>query len=267
MALHHLILEKAKIDKDAQPFWHKTKAPCAILFVHGFADSLWRVNGFANKLKKKYAVKGITLHGHSTKPEDLTVYGPKEWFAQLEEEFIKLKKNHKKVYLVGVSFGGNLILDLAIKYKEDIAGIVLIETPARLNNHEILRFIIKIAKPFKKFYYRNKDLEESEKQKLEKKGIYNKVPLVAAERVLKYIENQRKRLKEVMVPVLITQSKKNDKLSEGNAKYLFNHLGTKDKKIVWLSSKRHTRIDAENKEKIYKQAVFFFKKQNAKHNL
>lgn len=261
-------IEKKIIHKEARPFWCKKKSECGILFIHGFGDSLWRINGFADLLKKNFGLMGVLLAGHGTHHDDLLNYTPGDWLRDCENELLKFSKSHKKIYIVGISFGGNLAFDLAIKYPDIVAGIICFETPIRITNHELIRICIPFAKPFMKYYNKNKELNINESKFLKSKGIYEKIPLISAERVLKYMENQRERLPLLKTPLMIIQSKKSDMVDEGNANYIFNNISSTQKEIYWIEQRLHSRMISEKtKILIYKKAIEFFRETNAKHNL
>jgi carboxylesterase len=71
------------------------------------------------------------LPGHGSDCKSFIKNNRFDQFNYVKEYFLKIKENHKRIYLIGHSMGGLFCLKLAEKHKID--GIVLISTPMRIN--------------------------------------------------------------------------------------------------------------------------------------
>src|SRR3989304_7788750 len=128
--------QKYELNENAKPFYYNTGSDCAVLFIHGFTDSLGNLKDQIDVVRKMgISCMGVCLPGHGTHYKDLENYGPEDWVRNAEEALNILKNNHKKIYIVGVSIGGNIALDLSVKYPQKIDGIVCVGTPIKLKKH------------------------------------------------------------------------------------------------------------------------------------
>jgi len=242
-----------------KPFWLKKTSNKAVLFIHAFSSSPAPMNGFADVLAKRgIAVKSVVLPGHCSHPDELLKYAPEDWYFHAKEALAELARFHKEVYIVGVSFGGNLALDLAITNKDKIAGILCIETPAWIKNQIILRTAMFFTKPFKKYWAKSWVESTEEQGWMDQDGVYKKVPISTTWQVLNYIDAQRKRLGKVRVPTLLVQSKNSNLVSPENAEYILDQLSAPKKEIFWIDTKDHSFFSHQEKEKVFRKALEFF---------
>jgi carboxylesterase len=98
-----------------------------VLLSHGFTGSPWSMRPWAQFLNEQgYAVSVPLLPGHATRWQDLNATTYADWYAELERAFEKLQSECDTVFVAGLSMGGCLVLDLAIRRGRDVAGIVLV---------------------------------------------------------------------------------------------------------------------------------------------
>ncbi|PLX20843.1 hypothetical protein C0584_03600 [Candidatus Parcubacteria bacterium] len=102
------------------------------IFIHGYTGGPTDFNGFPEFLSNRYGVdvKVPLLLGHGTDVSDLDGVEFDDYIKQLKEIIeIDLEK-YEKVFLVGVSLGAILALDLASEYP--VSGVLNINLPTRL---------------------------------------------------------------------------------------------------------------------------------------
>ena len=97
-----------------------------IVFVHGLSDNLeyWRI--LTNELKKKYQVLIYDLRGHGNSTSD-----DEEISIDLyQEDLYQLLKalNIDNAVFAGLSLGGNIIMDFAIKHPEMVNGLIVMSS-------------------------------------------------------------------------------------------------------------------------------------------
>lgn len=97
-----------------------------IVFVHGLSDSLayWKV--LSENLKNDYQTLIYDLRGHGESPDD-----DKNTTINLyQEDLYQLLKalNIENAVFVGLSLGGNIILDLAVNHPEMVNGLVVMSS-------------------------------------------------------------------------------------------------------------------------------------------
>ena len=97
-----------------------------IVFVHGLSDSLNYWNVLTNELKNSYRTLSFDLRGHGNSTDDES-----ETSIELyQEDLYQLLKdlNIDKAVFVGLSLGGNIILDLAINHPEMVDGLIVMSS-------------------------------------------------------------------------------------------------------------------------------------------
>lgn len=129
----------------------KGKNDIGVIIIHGWTSYLRQINPLAKVLNNKgFLVYAPILSGHDTTPDKLESVTWQNWENDVLEAIRKMKTNKKirKIFLIGVSFGGNLSILASQKIKVD--GIILISTPIFLRDHYWTIITIKLLSYFKK---------------------------------------------------------------------------------------------------------------------
>ena len=97
-----------------------------IVFVHGLSDSLKYWNILTNELKNEYQVLSFDLRGHGKSGDD----DSQTTIDLYQEDLYCLLKalEIENAVFVGLSLGGNIILDLAINHPEMINGLIVMSS-------------------------------------------------------------------------------------------------------------------------------------------
>lgn len=199
------------------PFFLEPQRPAAaaVLLVHGFTASPWEMRRVAEALVDEgYVVYGIRLPGHGTTPEDLAGRRCEEWLAAVESAGRQLREQGLRVYGVGQSTGGLLLL--AADENLQLDGLVLLSPYLRLRHRlartaVLTRFLLpfqrhRLAKELMPFYYERRPVE----------GVYQ---------LSRLIRMVKKRLPEITVPSLIVSAAGDRTVDVDSAKDLFRRLG------------------------------------------
>ncbi len=251
-----------EVPKEAQAFYYPA-GERAIFFVHGFSDSLCRVNGFAKFLSKRgITTKGVLLPGHGTNWEDLAKTTPKDWYNEVEKGILELSKNVKEIYIVAISFGGNLALKFDAIHPGIIKGLVCIETPMKIKYQPITKRAIPYAKKIGMEYWNKqylKVLKHPEKEIVFKQGVLDKMPLDNIAQVIEFIEKQKSFLKKVTCDVLVIQSEKSNLIRPESPQIIIDSVSSKRKQIFKIDNVYHAFLSEPAKRTIFYEACKFFK--------
>ena len=76
-----------------------------------------------------YSVLVPTLPGHGTTPIQMMATGPLDWIAAARAALHLLGSHFKEVYVLGVSMGGALTLQLASLERAALSGIITVNAP------------------------------------------------------------------------------------------------------------------------------------------
>jgi carboxylesterase len=232
-------------------FWPgRSEQTTAVLLLHGFTATTVEVRPMAKFLSDQgYSVAGPLLPGHGVSPEELNHTRFTDWIAAAENMYLDLSKSYKRVYVLGESMGGLCSLWLASQHPE-IAG-VLVYAPA-LNIHKLweTRFIWPFAGYKKKS---NIDLSSPWQG-------FNVIPLKAASELHKFQQVVRKRLTEVMEPILIFQGKLDKTIDPISSAEVLEWVSSEDKELVWLEESGHCILLDKQMEFVKKLSLEFIKK-------
>lgn len=99
----------------------------AVLMIHGFTGSPLSVRPWAQALNNAgFTVSVPQLPGHGSTWSEMNETTWQEWFAEVERNFIELKKRHKRIFIAGFSMGGSLALYLAARRNRELEGLLLV---------------------------------------------------------------------------------------------------------------------------------------------
>jgi carboxylesterase len=198
------------------PFLLEPEVPrgAGVLLVHGFTASPWEMRRLGDALAAEgFTPLGVRLPGHGTTPEDLRERRCEEWLEAVARDYRLLAERHQRVYCIGMSTGGLLLLALA----ESLAprGLVLLSPFLRLRSSlapfvGLLRFVRRfqhhpLPPALSPYYYEQRPLE----------GIYQ---------VSRLIRLVRKVLDRVTAPTLIINAEGDETIRVRSGLELFRKL-------------------------------------------
>jgi carboxylesterase len=247
------------IIKGAELFFYK-KGKVGILLIHGFSSTPHDLRELGKFLSNRdITVYAPLLKGHGTSVEDMATTTYKDWFGSAEKALLKLKKYSKKVFISGISAMGNLCILLAVKHKVD--GIILMGMPINFKRQRlvnvasiILPFLKKVKKYQNKWYHR-----DVEKEIIKKRITYNKISLKSAHEAIKMINHSIKLLPKIRAPILIMQSTTDIQVSDNSPKYIYDHVSSNYKKIVWIPDSYHVFVVDKNKLTAFREISNFIR--------
>jgi len=237
----------------------------AVLLIHGFTGLPHEVREFGEYLANEgFRVHAPLLPGHGTSKEDMIKTGRADWIRGAESGLKALKgEAPKNVYVSGLSMGGTLTLYLGATHPE-IRALAPICAPVYLQDWRA-RFLLPFLKSFVK-YYRTGD----EPAILDKSAIdnpvakehgrrYDRVALPCVAELSSLLREARERLSEVGQPILVIQARKDRLVQPGNADYIFQHVASREKRVLWLENSDHAATMDFDKQILFKEAAEFFK--------
>ena len=117
---------------DISPFFLPGK-DVACLLIHGFCGTPVEFRSTGDFLAAQgWTVDCPLLDGHGTTPNDLKSVTRDDWRATVETRYRALRDTHEKVFVLGLSMGALLSLDLALRHPVD--GVVLMAPAVLIRN-------------------------------------------------------------------------------------------------------------------------------------
>jgi len=236
--------------------------PVGALVVHGYTGSPHGVRQLGEYLADRgLAVTGPRLPGHGTTWEDLATKTSDDWTTTVDASFEHLSRNTEEVFLVGLSFGGALCLDLAARNAGRIAGIVTLagmvftKDPRRHLAPVIARAIRSIPGV-------GSDIADPDVKEI----AYERVPTSSTYSMLRYIKRVKASLPQIDAPILVMHGRQDHTVHPDNAQYIYDHVASTDKELVWLDRSYHVVTMDYEKDTVFDRTYDFIK-DRAKHAL
>lgn len=117
---------------------HENKSDTAIFMIHGFASTPHTYTYASERLfDEGYDCFAPLMPGFGTDPKDLIKTSYTQWFDYICRKYEEVRKNYTHVYVIGVSMGGFMTINLAEKYSGtplDPDGIVTVDAPIVYNS-------------------------------------------------------------------------------------------------------------------------------------
>jgi carboxylesterase len=213
------------------------------LLVHGFSGSPSEMRQLGETLASAgYTVMGVRLAGHGKTSEMMAKTRWTDWYRSIEKGCWKLQETCDTILAVGLSMGGVLCLYGAARL--NFAGVVTICAPIYLADRKaclapVFQYLIK-------FYRKKPNFKDQALNQEAARFTYQLIPMAALASLLALIREVKGELPMIKVPALVMQSKNDRVVLPKSANYIYEHLGSMDKQLVWLEKSGHlATIDSE----------------------
>ena len=246
-------MQELKVLEGAEEF-SLGQGPTGVLLVHGFTGSPDSMRPVGDYLAEKgLGCFGVRLPGHGTTWEDLGTRTSSEWVEAVELAYQKMKAEHDEVFVVGLSFGVALSLDLAARHRDipglvGIASFLLTKDPRR-----VLAPVI--SKVLKSLPGVGNDICDPNGREL----CYDKVPTAATYSMLKFVKTVREELPDVTSPILLMHSHNDHTAHPDNAELIHARVSSEDKQLVWLDRGYHVLTLDHDKQEVFERTYEFIK--------
>jgi carboxylesterase len=203
------------------------------LCIHGFTGSPYEVEPLVTYLRKQtnWLIVDPTLPGHGEHDHLLNITFD-QWIQCVEQEIEALFISCEKVYVIGFSMGGLLAAYLASKYP--VEKLVLLSAAAHyVNIHQLLADIGEMIKDGVKGSLQSNVLFQRYRKKIAA------TPLSATKQFRKLVRHVKPLLQQIQVPTLIVQGECDGIVPVKSAHYIYEKLGSENKKLVFLCSSQH----------------------------
>ncbi len=214
----------------------------AVLLVHGFMASPAELRSLGDRFHQQgFHVFGIRLKGHGTSPWDLRDQDWQHWAASVKRGYKIAAAYSEHVHMVGFSTGGLLTLNQAIESADDqLASVISISAPVKFHNKNmkfipILHHANKISRWVSEeglMPFRPNDTEHPDVN-------YAHIPVRALYQLKKLIEHIFHQRANIPCPVTFFQSDEDPVVVETSVNLLYEHIKSKQKKIIKIHSQRH----------------------------
>ncbi len=249
---------KTAVHPNAKTINIKSNSKREFFLIHGYTGCPSDLNDLGKFLHKKFNanIKIIRLKGHGTKVQDLDNLDYHDFVEQIEKELKKDISKGMKIVLGGYSFGGQLALYLASKYK--IKGVFHVSSPIKLRFPLNIPFIERII--FFKNYYK-KVINPQERKLLKETFFYeymHRKGLVVCKKANKELI---KNIYKISVPYFGIHSKKDFVSKFKGLNIIEKKIGSKIKYRTIIEYKGHNLFFTK-KDQVFNELNQFIKVNN-----
>ena len=252
--------------------------------IHGITGTPREMGAIAHKLHNKgFTVAAPMLASHNKSLSTLKRTTWQEFYARLKDELNKLEGRFDNIFIGGLSFGALLGLKLAHELPEKIKALVCFSptlffdgwgTPKSkvllpLAYHTPLKYYLYLKEGFPygiknprlrskvEAYYKNSSLFDY--GKVELYG-YPAIPVSCVYENHKLAKHISRLLPKITCPIRLLQAKEDDIASPANSYFIYERIGSKDKRVIILENSYHIIIADDDREKVAQESISFFEK-------
>lgn len=239
-----------------EPFFLKNGGSSGVLLIHGFTGlpaGMFLLGEVLNHAG--FNVLCPRLAGHGTSEQDLMRTNKNDWFNSVLDGFFILQGVCDKIFVVGHSMGGLLALKLASEYK--IPKIITLAAPIFIDEGLGLRNL-----PPKELC--GNACTFTPRKKLDDvppavNNVYEKTPLISVHELVDLIADTKKILPKINSPILIMQGEEDHTVQPRSARFIFDKIASKSKKIITVPNAGHLLPFAESRDFVFEHTLNFLR--------
>ncbi|WP_052293517.1 alpha/beta hydrolase [Deferribacteres bacterium DY0037] len=221
-----------------------------VLIVHGFTGSPLEMQPLADYLQKAgFSTYQVRVAGHGSEPANLNLTTYEDWYESARYGYFILRRNCKKVYILGESMGG--LVALSVAAYNDTDGTILLSPCIKMKNSAVN------LSPFLRHFVKIIPKVEAGDWKKELRHIYyDKWPVEGIYQLLMYTKYISTHMEKMDFPMLGFQFM-NDAVVSGKAtKEFFENAPAEDKKLIIFPNKKMKNHILVSEKNVYREEMF-----------
>lgn len=223
---------------DASPFDlpGQGEADGAALCVHGLTGTPYEIRPLALALVARgIRARGPLLPGHGTSPEELARLSYVAWVDAVHEEYRALRAEHDRVFVVGLSLGGALCLDLASRERPD--AIAVVGTPLRMRTP--IRQLVPLVKHLMPMLEKRDGSDIRDPQARARHPGYSRMPLASVHELIRLQRRVAAGLGRIQAPALVAHGAHDGTADPRDAERILQGLGSARKERQLYADSGH----------------------------
>jgi carboxylesterase len=225
-----------------------------VLLLHGFTSSTDTVDGLVPFLEKQgIDYERPILRGHGTRYQDMRGTTARDWFVDADRALLKLWNRVDRVVVVGLSMGGLVGLDLAMRHPDKIAGLVTVA--AALKFKDPLSALTSVLAKVVRYWPSPESFNDPALATR-----CTNYPMFATDAfgsLFDYAHAIAERLPEVHVPICILQSKKDQIVAPESANIIYEKVSSPVREIVWFERSGHEMMQDMEAADVFREIMAF----------
>ncbi|MBD3224505.1 MAG: alpha/beta fold hydrolase [Caldithrix sp.] len=237
-----------KILEQCQPVY-KDGTTTGIMLIHGIGSCPHFWNALMPQFNDSpFALRNMLLPGHGSEPSTLKKVDWHEIFIHIKQNLFELRKQCKRVIVIGFDLGAAMGLHLSAHYQ--LEGLICLSTAFLNRKYYFFHQNIKISD-----YIRDKTIKNTPH------FYYELLPKKFIRRINQFYKHVYDDLQDIYIPTLMIHGARNEAYSVNDAKLLYEKIASPDKKILILEHSRHLILDGQEKAIVAREIASFLEKQ------
>ena len=236
----------------AEPFAHDGN-DIGVLLVHGYTSTPQSMRRWAEHLAAAgYTVRLPRLPGHGTRWQEMNTTRWQDWYAVLDNELERLRKEHDHVFVAGLSMGGCLVLRLAEQHDTDISGVIVVNPSVRTDDKRavLLPVLQRLVPSFP-------GISNDIKKPGVDEGAYDRMPLKALYSLSQLWQLTREDLAKVTQPVLLFRSTVDHVVEPSSGRTILASISSQDVTETLLEDSYHVATLDNDAPRIFADSSAF----------
>ncbi|MDQ8164197.1 MAG: alpha/beta fold hydrolase [Gemmatimonadota bacterium] len=224
----------------AEPVLLRGVRPGAILLLHGYNDSPQAVTSLASALHVAgWTVRAPALPGHARTLDAFARSRATDWLASARAELDALRRTHPDVAVCGMSMGGAIAFTLAADVPEVVAVVGLAPYLHLSRAMEVLLVLGPVAALGARYVSGGGTRSVHDPTAAERMIAYRASTPRLLYELTRVTRHAYGRLPYVRQPVLVMQSREDNRIPRKSAQRAFDRIGSPDKTLEWLNGTGH----------------------------
>ncbi len=239
-----------RVKTACEPFSSEA-GPLGLWLQHGFSGCPASMRPMAAWLTERgFSVVAPLLPGHGTSWEDLEGVTMEDWEGEAESALSRLAARCETVIAVGLSMGGAMVLHVAARHPDKLAGAAVINPDVRRPN-------LALAPLLRLFTRSLKGVGNDIKKPGQNEEPYDRLPVKALVQLGRFYRTVQKDLPEVKLPLLVFSSTQDHLVKPSNSRYVFDHVGSSQKELIPLTNSYHVATLDYDADLIFQRVLDF----------
>lgn len=229
-------------------------AKIGVLLLHGFTGHLNTVNGLVPSLEAAgIPYRMPVLRGHGTRYQDMRGVTARDWYVDAEKALLDLWHSVDRVVVVGLSMGGLVALELAMRHPDKIAGVATMAAALKFADplSALTPLLSKVVR-----YWPSPESFNDKSLKVDCKN-YPMFATDAFSSLYAYAKQIAARLPEVHVPIRILHSKKDQIIAPESANIIYERVSSPHREIIWYQQSGHEMGQDLEAAQVFKDVMEF----------
>ncbi len=251
---------RTDIKKKALPFFYPAdnKDNLAIL-VHGFSGSPFELQELGKFLSEhNINAQGVLLAGHGGSYDIFAQADYRDWWNSVKTEIDTLKEEYKNIYLIGYSFGSNIVMDIASRYPSIFKGVVCLGPSMYLRKHRAIKSLFYFYRLYNKKKVNKARMPKTRRAIFESRGTHITLPMSSLKSFFYFIDDfTKKQLDQFISPILLIHSRDDAVSSPKSSEMIFERINSEDKELFILNEFEHNPLNSRNRDVIFDKILTF----------